>query len=158
MPWTDNAIMWWGIPDAAGNVATWNKITDHNRQPLNISFERFGNSNRTVDATLRRYSVGKKRTFQLSWTMLPAKRNTSYGGKTAITTVDNGWAGEEIEAFYNANDGMFKIKLRKGQDEAKAITDGTLEVVNVMATEFSKTIEKRGVVDLWSLDITLEEV
>ncbi len=154
MAWTDNAIVWW----SSDNGTTWNKVTDHNRQPLEISFERFGNSHRTVDATLRRYSVAKKRTFSLSWTMLPSKRNSVYGGKTAITTVDGGWAGGDIEAFYNANDGAFKMKLRKGTDEAKAITDGTIEVVTVMITEFSKAVEKRGVVDLWSLDITLEEV
>lgn len=154
MPWTDNAIVFWSNDDGA----TWNKITDHNRQPLDISFERIGTQNRMVDGTLRRYSVAKKRTFQLSWTMIPAKRNATYGGKTGITTVDGGWAGEDIESFYNNNDGAFKIKLRKGSDEAKAITDGTIEVATVMISEFSKSVEKRGVVDLWSLDITLEEV
>ncbi len=158
MGWQDNAIVWWGQPDASGNVSTWNKITDHNRQPLAITFERYGTTNRMVDATMRRYSVAKKRSFQFSWIMLPSRRNATYGGRTALTTVDGGWAGEDIESFYLANDGMFKIKLRKGNDEAKAIADGTIETVSVMATEFSKTVEKRGVVDLWSLDITLEEV
>lgn len=138
--------------------STWNKITDHNRGPLQVSVERFENKNRMVDGTLRRYTAAKKRTWQASWTNLPAKRNTSYGGKTAITTVDNGWAGEEIETFHNANNGAFFMKLRKGQDEAKAANDGTIETVTVMISDFSKTIDKRGVVDLWSLDITLEEV
>jgi hypothetical protein len=50
------------------------------------------------------------------------------------------------------------LKLRKGTDEAKAIADGTIELYNVMISDFSKNIEKRGVVDLWSLNITLEEV
>jgi hypothetical protein len=50
------------------------------------------------------------------------------------------------------------MKLRKGSDEAKAANDGTLETVLVMVSDFSKTIEKRGVVDLWTLSITLEEV
>lgn len=158
MAWTDNAIVWLGVPDSNGNVLTWNKITDHNRQPLSISFERFGTSNRMVDATMRRYSVAKKRTFSLSWTMIPSKMTPTYGAKTGLGTVDGGWAGEDIEAFYNSNDGMIKMKLRKGTDEAKAIADGTIEVVSVMITDFSKTVEKRGIVDFWSLDITLEEV
>ena len=153
MGWQDNAIMYWSL-----DGTNWNKISDHNRQPLSISFERFGTSNRMVDATLRRYSVSKKRTFQLSWSMFPSKRSSVYAGKTGITTVDGGWAGEDIENFYNTTDGAFKVKLRKGTDEAKAIADGTIEVVTVMITDFSKTVEKRGVVDLWSLDITLEEV
>lgn len=153
MGWQDNAIMYWSL-----DGTTWNKITDHNRQPLNITYERLGTPNRMVDGTLRRHSIAKKRSFAMAWTMVPAKRNNTYGGKTALTTVDGGWAGEDIENFYNNTDGAFKIKLRKGTDEAKAISDGTIEVVNVMITEYSRTVEKRGVVDLWSLDITLEEV
>ena len=154
MAWTDNAIVYW----SSDNGLTWNKISDHNRQPLSIDFERFESKTRTVDTTLRRYSVAKKRTFSLSWVMFPSKRNSVYGGKTGITTVDGGWAGEDIENFYNTVDGAFKIKLRKGTDEAKDIADGTIEVATVMITDFSKVVEKRGVVDLWSLDITLEEV
>lgn len=154
MAWTDNAI----VHFSNDGGTTWNKITDHNRQPLSISTERIEFSNRMVDGTLRRYSVAKKRTFQMSWTNIPSKRNSVYGGKTAITTVDGGWAGEDIESFHNSTDGMFKIKLRKGTDEAKAANDGTLEVVNVMITDFSKEVVKRGVVDLWNLDITLTEV
>jgi hypothetical protein len=107
---------------------------------------------------LRRYSVAKKRTFQFSWTNLPSKRNSSYNGRTGLSTVDDGWAGEEIEAFFIANDGAFQMKLRKGVDEAKASNDATIETVTVMITDFSKSVVKRGVVDLWDLDITLEEV
>lgn len=154
MAWTDNAIMYW----SSDNGVTWNKVSDHNRSPLSINFERLETKNRMVDATLRRYSVAKKRTFQLSWTMFPSKRDNTYAGKTAITTVDGGWAGEDIENFHNTVDGAFKVKLRKGNDEAKAISDGTIEIVTVMISDFSKIVEKRGVVDLWSLDITLEEV
>jgi len=153
MGWTDNSIMFWSLDEV-----TWNKITDHNRSPLDISYQRFGKTNRMADATLRRYSVAKKRTFSCSWTNLPAKRNFSYGGRTALTTVDNGFAGEEIEAFYYAVDGAFKMKLRKGADEAKLINDTTIETVTVMITEFSKTVVKRGIVDLWDVDVTLEEV
>lgn len=154
MGWIDNAIMYW----SKDNGATWNKITDHNRAPLTIAFERIGNSNRMVDGTMRRYSVVKKRSFTLSWSMLPSKSSGSYNGRTGLGTVDGGWAGEDIENFYNTTDGAFLVKLRKGTDEAKAISDGTLEVVTVMITDFSKVIEKRGVTDLWTLDITLEEV
>lgn len=137
MAWQDNAIMYWSL-----DSTTWNKITDHNRQPLDISFERIGTQNRMVDGTLRRHSVAKKRTFSISWTMLPSKRDSVYNSKTGLNTVDGGWAGEDIESFYNANDGSFKVKLRKGTDEAKAISDGTIEIVTVMITDFSKVVEK----------------
>lgn len=154
MSWKDNALMFW----SSDGGTVWNKITDHNREPLSIAVDRLEKKNRMADGTLRRYTVAKKRSFNTNWTMIPSKRNTSYGGKTGFTTVDDGWGGEEIEAFHNSVDGAFKMKLRKGQDEAKAIADGTIEVVDVMIADFSKEIEKRGVTDFWSISITLEEV
>lgn len=153
MGWRENAIMYW-----SKDGTNWNRISDHNRAPLNISFERIGTSNRMANGTLRRYSVAKKRSFNASWTMFPSKVSPLYGGKTGLGTVDGGWAGEDIEKFYNETDGEFYVKLRKGTDEAKAVADGTIETVKVMVSDFSKDIEKRGVVDLWSLSITLEEV
>lgn len=153
MSWMDNSIMYWSL-----DGTNWNKITDHNRQPLSISVERIEKKSRMVDATLRKYTVAKKRTFQLSWSNLPSARDVVYNGKVGLTTVDGGWAGEDIETFHNNTDGSFKVMLRKGTDEAKDITDATIEVVNVMISDFSKEVVKRGVVDLWNLDITLEEV
>lgn len=151
--WKSNAMMWWST-----NNTTWNKITDHNRSPLDISFERIERSNRMANGTLRRYSVAKKRTLSCSWEMLPAKTTNTFGGRTGLGTADGGWAGEDIENFYNTVDGAFWVKLRKGIDDGKATTDGTIEVVKVMFTDFSKSVVKRGVVDFWSLDVTLEEV
>jgi hypothetical protein len=154
MGWKENAIMYW----SSDGGTNWNKISDHNRQPLSISIERFEKKNRMADGTLRRYSVAKKRTFSVSWDMFPSKITPSYAGHTGLGTVDAGWAGEDIETFHNTVNGAFLVKLRKGVDEAKAANDGTLEVVTVMISEFSKDILKRGTVDFWSLNITLEEV
>lgn len=153
MSWQENALMYWST-----DGTTWHKVTDHNRQPLNITWTRGGSSDRMHDGTLRRQSVYKKRSFTISWQNLPNKAAGTYNGKTGLPTVDGGWAGEDIETFYNTVDGPFQVKLRKGNDEAKDITDGTIEVVTVMIGDFSKTVNKRGVIDLWNLDITLEEV
>lgn len=152
MAWTDNALIFWN------DSGTWRKITDHNRAPLAISTERIENKQRMVNGTLRRYVVGKKRTFTCSWDMIPSENNVVYGGKTGMNTADGGWAGKDIETFHNNTDGSFQMKIRKGTDESKAITDGTIEVVEVMITDFSKDIVKRGVVDYWNLTIALEEV
>lgn len=153
MSWQQNAIMYWST-----DGSTWNKISDHNRSPLDVSWERLERKNRMAGGTLRRYSVAKKRTFTCSWEMFPSKMTPSYDGKTGVGTVDGGWAGENIENFYNTVDGSFWIKLRKGTDESKAIGDGSIEIVKVMFTDFSKSVTKRGIVDFWSLDVSLEEV
>ena len=152
MGWKDNALMYWN------DSGTWRKITDHNRSPLTVSVERIENKQRMVDGTLRRYVVTKKRTYSCSWTSLPSKNSQVYAGKTGLSTVDGGWSGDDMENFHDATDGSFQMKLRVGIDEAKAISDGTIEVVTVMITDFSKDIVKRGVTDYWDVSITLEEV
>lgn len=154
MSWKNNAILY----VSADNGTSWDMLTDHNREPLDITFKRIEKTQRMANGTLRRYSVAKKKSVGVSWKNLPSRRNPSYAGKTGITTVDDGWAGEDIELFYNNNDGPVIIKLRGGDDESKAITDGTIEIVNVLITDFSKTITKRGVVDFWDLSITFEEI
>ena len=153
MGWQENAIMYWS-PDEG---TTWHRISDHNRAPLGISVERIERKVRTVDGTMRRYTVSKKRSFNVSWSMFPSKNGSTHNGRTGLGTVDNGWAGEDIEDFHNSVDGAFLIKLREGTDDAKAIGAIT-EQYRVMITDFSKDIEKRGIVDFWNLDITLEEV
>jgi len=125
----------------------YRKITDHNRGPLDESVERIEKKQRMADGTLRRYTVAKKRKWSCSWENLPSKTGvTGY-----LNTADGGYAGQDIEAFHNAHDGEFNMQLRKG--------DGTIEVVTVMISDFSKTVAKRGPgIDLWNLSISLEEV
>lgn len=125
----------------------YRKITDHGRSPLQVSVERIEKKQRMADGTLRRYSIAKKRSWSCSWENLPSKT----GVVGYMTTADGGYAGTDIEAFHNANDAQFNMQLRAG--------DGTIEVVSVMITDFSKVVNKRGTgIDLWNLSITLEEV
>ena len=152
MAWVENAAVYWK------NGTSWEKITDHNRAPIQVSVERIESSNRMANGTMRRYVIAKKKEWTLSWDNLPSRRNPVKGGKTGLTTVDGGWAGEDIEAFHNSKDGAFLMRIRGGDDENKLITDSTIEEYNVMITSFSKEITKRGIVDLWSLSITLTEV
>lgn len=140
MSWQENAIMRWH------DGSEFHKITDHNRSPLDISYERIENKQRMANGALRRYVVAKKRTYSVSWDMLPSSNDTLKG----LKTVDGGWAGKDIESFHYATDEEFLMQLRGG--------DGQQEEVVVMISDFSKTVVKRGAVDLWNLSITLEEV
>jgi len=154
MDWKSNAAMYWSFD----NGATWNKISDHNRDQIDVTNERIEKKNRMVDGTLRKYTVAKKRSIATSWNSLPAKIALTYNSVPGLGTVDGGWAGEDIENKYMTYDGAFLCKLRKGIDEAKAITDGTIEVITVMFADFNKNISKRGIIDQWDVSITLEEV
>lgn len=136
--WQTNPIMEWS--DNGGGLYT--KVTDHGRSPLSQSVERIETKQRMANGTMRRYVVAKKRIWQVSWNNLPDRATTFLAG---------GNPGEWIEAWHDDHDGEFLMRLRDGASN--------LEVVTVMITDFSKEIVKRGSsFDLWTLDITLEEV
>lgn len=155
MSWKDNPIMTWN----------GNKITDHGREPLSVSSERFGTDQRMHNGSLRRFNVAKKRTWTITWNMIPSVNGVTDG----ISTADGGYSGSQIEAFYEANDSSFRMVLRNGSaiDQATPIgastagtpyEDADFEGVDVMITAFSKEVVKRGIVDLWNMSVTLEEV
>ena len=152
--WQDNTIMLWD----------GNEISDHGRSPLQMSTERIGTDKRMADGTLRRQHIGVKRSWQVSWENLPSTNTVSTGMKTA----DGGWSGEQMEAFYYSTPGKFRMVLKRGSainkatptvaDSALPYTNADFYICNVMMTEFSKEVVKRGKVDLWSVSVTLEEV
>lgn len=152
--WKTNAIMTW-----AGTL-----VTDHGRGPLQESVERIGTDKRMANGTLRRQYVGLKRTWNVSWENLPSINTSTTGMKTA----DGNMSGQNIEDFYWANPGKFRMILRKGTavgksapnpaESALPYEDADFYVVNVMFTDFSKEVRKRGTVDIWNVSVTLEEV
>jgi hypothetical protein len=158
MSWKENSLVFWNVE---GELQ---KVSDHNRSPLREEIERIENKKRMADGTLRRYSVVKKRTYSLDWSMLPST-NSVVGG---MTTADGGMAGEDLERIHNNYNTPFRMVLRRGSakglttpvvaDAALPFDDGNFYMVNVMISDFSKEVMKRGRVDLWNVSITLEEV
>lgn len=152
--WKDNAIMSWD----------GTKVTDHGRSPLSESNERIGTDKRMADGTLRRQYVNVKRKWSTSWDNLPSTNSVVTGFKTA----DGGMAGEDMEQFYYANHGVFRLVLRRGSainlatpnpvDSALPYEDNNFYIANVMLTEFNKEVAKRGLVDLWTASVSIEEV
>lgn len=130
---------------AKPSLMEWNgnKITDHQRSALDISVERIGSTHRLANGTMRKYVVADKRTFTMSWEGVPHSSNY---------TVDGYWGAKQMEAFYDSPAGAdaFDLTLYYG--------DGTSEVVTVMFTEFSSSLQKRGLYDFYDVDVTLEEV
>jgi hypothetical protein len=94
-----------------------------------------------ANGTSRKYVIADKRTFTVSWDMLPSS-NTK--------TVDGFYGGAQILAFYNATPGAFTLELTTGAGVATSYT--------VMFTDFSYDVVKRGAVDFWNVSVTMEEV
>ena len=152
--WKDNTIMLWD----------GNEIADHGRQPLSMKYERIVTDKRMADGTLRRQYIGDKRTWDVSWEDLPSTNTVVNGYKT----VDGGWSGEQMESFYRSTHGKFRLVLRRGSainlatpnpaESALPYSDSNFYIVNVMFTDFTKEVKKRGAVDFWNVSVTMEEV
>lgn len=116
-------------------------VSDHNRSPLSIDIERIETATRMANGTMRKYVVADKRKFSTSWTDLP---------NVARFTVDGHAGANDLERFYNANRGAFSVRVYYG--------DGAQDTFQVMFTDFSKSLSKRGAFDFYDVDITMEEV
>jgi hypothetical protein len=128
---------------AKPQIMTWdgNKITDHNRDSLQVEVTRIEEMTRMANGTARKFVIADKRTFSTSWDNLP---------HSAAYTVDGFWGKNEMENWYNTKSGAFTLKLFYG--------DGTTGTYTVMMSKFSSTLSKRGTYDLWKVSVELIEV
>jgi len=132
---------------------TWYKLTDHNRQPIDISTELIESQSRMANGKMRKYVVDQKKKISTSWKYVPTKTSECVDG-------NNGAAW--IESFYNSNAGipiyLKVISSKLDTDPAigsapssnfstakniyTAFNTGST-VYNVFMTDFSKTIINR---------------
>jgi hypothetical protein len=100
----------------AASATAFSQLTDHNRQPINLSYEVIDKAARMADGTMRKYVVAKKRKISVSWQDLPSGTlgpyNSSSAGNSGYTmTVDGNRGGAWMKTFYEAN--LFKpVRVR----------------------------------------------
>lgn len=101
-------------------------LTDHNRSELSINNNRIVNDIRTQFGDLRRYYRADKKSFSVSWNMLP---------QSSAETVDRNLGAEEmIEKFKNLT-GVCTLKVYYDFGEE--------EEYRVLITDFEATLLKR---------------
>jgi len=134
------------VSGGTAKIISWNKVTEHNRQPIDVSTNRIEQVVRTTNGTLRKFFVADKKTFSLSWTTLPGKR---------AYTADGYWGAEDIIKFYESEEGQstFNIKLNYAYSGTESFT-----TYNVNCTSFSASLKRRGVTPFWDISMTMEEV
>ena len=134
----------------AGTTKIWNKVSEHNRSPVEFNIERIEKAVRTSNGTLRKNHVADKRQFSMSWDMLPSYRTL---------TVDGGWGAEDLRQFYLSDDGKktFNIRLNLAQTGSDQSTSG-YESYNVSVSGFNCTLVKRGMQPHWNVSLSLDEV
>ena len=134
----------------AGTTKTWNKVTEHNRSPLEINVERIESITRTSNVTLIKNHIADKRSFSVSWEMLPSYRDL---------TVDGGWGAEDLRQFYLSDDGKktFNIRINLAKTGSDQSSSG-YESYTVSFSNCSFSVLKRGLQPHWSVSLTMDEV
>jgi len=134
----------------AGTTKIWNKITEHNRSAFQIGVERIEKVTRTSNGTLRKNHIADKKSFQLSWNMLPSYRTL---------TIDGGWGAEDLRSFYLSNEGKesFNIRVNLAKTGTDQSTSG-FEPYTVVFSSCSFTVVKRGLQPHWDVSLSLDEV
>lgn len=138
------------LASPAGSTKIWNKVTEHNRSPLEISIERIETATRTSNGTLRKNHIADKRSFSTSWEMLPSYRTL---------TVDGGWGAEDLRKFYLSDDGKktFNIRINLATTGSDQSSSGYEEyTVSISSASFG--VIKRGLQPHWSVSLTMDEV
>ena len=134
----------------AGTTKTWNKVSEHNRSPLEINVERIEAITRTSNGSLRKNHIADKRSFSVSWEMLPSYRDL---------TVDGGWGAEDLRQFYLSDDGKktFNIRINLAKTGSDQSSSG-YESYTVSFSSCSFSVLKRGLQPHWSVSLTMDEV
>jgi hypothetical protein len=137
----------------------WQKITEHNRQPMEISTNRIENTKRMSNGSLRKYFIADKKAFSVSWDMLPS---------FSTLTVDGAYGAVDIKDYYGSSKGQstFKIKLVYGKKLNGQNIEDRYDTYTVNFTQCNLTLVKRNVKgatadpaqEFWSLSIAMEEV
>lgn len=98
MPGYNNPVIqfYTSDPTIPGSNPTGYVITEHNRQPLNISYERLEQSSRMADGTMRRFVTANKKDISISWDDLPAAAGYPF-------TSDANLGGAFLKSFYEEN-------------------------------------------------------
>lgn len=136
------------IQDAAG---TWQKLTEHNRSPIALDTQRFEQTARMANGSLRKLFIADKKNLSTSWSMLP-----SY----STMTVDGGWGAEDLKTFYLSakGQGTFNVRIAYNSSRTEDF------VANFTSCSFNiiKRNVKANAADtaqlFWDVTIALEEV
>jgi hypothetical protein len=113
------------------------ELSEHNRSPLSVDFERLSRDTRTVEGFMRRQHIATKRTFSVSWTDLPDRR---------AHTVDRRAGGADLVEL-----------LESGVNRAaRLVVNG--DGVDVLIESYDYEVTARRSYQFWDVSLTLVEI
>lgn len=152
-------------------AGTWYKLTDHNRQPIEINTEIIESQSRMANGKMRKYVIAQKKIISTSWEFVPSKtshsvkvKNTNmltgvvtYPTITEYLTVDENQGAAWLESFYKANVGIpIYLKVITSEIDPDPSLGGVplesnykgsatgFKIYNVFMSDFSLTVLKRN--------------
>jgi hypothetical protein len=134
-----------------GANGSWQKLTDHNREPIQMSVDLIESQSRMANGKMRKYVVAKKDRISVSWKYVPSKTSESADGNLGA-----GW----LESFYHANSGIpihLKIVSSEiGSDPSVGtLPSGTFYTAQTVANEASPNGAKTYVVYMTDFSKTI---
>jgi hypothetical protein len=84
---------------------TWYSLTDHNRQPIDITYTLIEQTDRMANGTLRKYIIARKFVHKIEWKDLPSVDSYLVDYKNPIPTSSpyGPFGAAWIKAFYEGN-------------------------------------------------------
>lgn len=152
-------------------------LTDNNRLPIDMSFERIEQRERMINGRMRSYHIADKVSISTSWENVPSRSYASdplfdqSTGKSPLHkltgeyTTDGGAGAVELLDWYSNHPGSFWVYL--AYDNYKNFNDDRYsklgqynEVIEVFFADFQYSIASRGGsnYDFWDISVKLEEV
>lgn len=151
-----------GIQIGLTSSGPWQKLTDHNREDIEIQPELLQQEARMANGKMRKYVIAQKNTISCSWKYVPSKQSEC---------VDGNFGAAWLESFYKSNAGIpIYLKIVSSEldpDPALGVLpSGTFvtaqtgsKIYNVYITDFSKTIINRTrVSDYVDMNIEFTEI
>jgi hypothetical protein len=102
------------------------------------------------NGTLRKFFIADKKSFSISWDLVPAYRTE---------TADGYWGAEDLRTFYESTlgKGTFDIRINYAKNGASQVSSG-YESHTVSFTDCTFNLVKRGIQAHWNISISMEEV
>lgn len=123
-----------GVHVSLDNV-TWYKLTDHNRQPIDISTELIESQSRMANGTMRKYVVNKKDKISTSWKFLPTRTSDTF----TATYNSGGLSGTSSLTVTNSTILPYN-RVRSGQTiTGTGIQSGTIVTTISISSDGSTT-------------------
>jgi hypothetical protein len=145
-----------------GTSGTWQKLTDHNRDSIEIKPELIQQEARMANGKMRKYVIAQKNVISCSWNYVPSKQSEC---------VDGNLGAAWLESFYKSNAGLpiyLKVVSSELDPDASfgSLPSGTFataqtgsKIYNVYMTDFSKTIINRTKIsDYVDMNIEFTEI